>query len=137
MFTLQSALILLGPLPAATLLCVVCLKGILLFASPVAVGLLQSVCVCECRREGTGQCETIGTRHENSPCTYKHGHHNIPLFTLQSALILLAPLPAATLLRVVRLKGILLFASPVAAGLLQSLSVCEWEEGGVRAELVM
>ena len=42
------------------------------------------------------------------------GYYNIPVFTPQSALILLGPLPAATLLRVVRLRGILVVASTMA-----------------------
>ena len=97
----------------------------------MAVVLLH-VCVCACvhvcvrvgRGRGQGSVK-LGTRHENSAGTYKHGHHNMPVFTLQLALILLGPPPAAILLHVVRLRGILVLSSAMAVELLKSLTV--WE----------
>ena len=50
--------------------------------------------------------------------------HYIPEFRLLSVLIILGRLPAATLLRVVRFRGMLV-SSFMAIGLLQSLTV-EW-----------
>ena len=46
------------------------------------------------------------------------------MFTQESALILLRPLPAATLLRVVGIKGMLVSSFPLLVG----LTVCGWKE---------
>ena len=122
-FTQESALILLRPLPAATLLRVVSLKGTLLFVLPMTVELLQSacvrVCVCVSAKGGSVKLGMIlYTLIISMGIT-----HYIPEFRLLSVLIILGRLPAATLLRVVRFRGMLVFSSFMAIGLLQSLTV--------------
>ena len=78
----------------------------------VCVYVCVCVCVCVC-----------GSVKLGTYTYYKYGHHYIPEFRLLSVLIILGRLAAATLLRVVRFRGMLVSSSFVAIGLLQSLTV--------------
>ena len=75
----------------------------------------ECVCVCVCACVCVCGSVKLGTYTD-----YKYGHHYIPKFRLLS---ILGHLPAATLLRVVRFRGMLVFSSFMAIGLLQSLTV--------------
>ena len=61
----------------------------------------------------------IGKKLGNCLQYTKHGHRNIPVITLWSALSFLAPLSVATLLHLT----LVLASSPMTVGLLQTLSL--------------